>query len=447
MASKQAYKNKVELSFIGSTRVNIESSKIVYILIEHIYDTNVMPIIYLSVSVNLELKNMIINEKDSARIYLNIQKYDIYSDTALPKNYICDNFRYRLASTTPEYTKDLADFNSNVDSNYTTITIGLIDINISNTLRRTFGGGNPVKKINQHDLVYKAIEDTRIVLKPPTYNNEYDNLYIPPITTRKNMLQFIFELDPFYDTNFLYFVDFDHSYLLDRTGEAISAGDGQLDDVYIDIRSVIAAEAYNEGMDIRNGAYYFFVNPANTRVSMNIGNDKVSNQLITTFTGTDSKMMDLNINNGEGESVKQVFKRLKESSAIVYKNTMESANVCIEFIKDNIDARYITPNKAYMVRNYEGYDDYNGRYTLMYKKEVIHGASQNFASVVTVGIKKVSNIRHIGSASSSSSQGLTASTRTSARGSVTNATVSKVNYSRAVSDINNNRVTRTSSKK
>lgn len=415
MSKKQAYKTKIEIAFVGNEYIEINSNKIIYVVIEHNYEGKEMPIIYLSLSVDYDLYIKMQNEKDSAKIFLRIQKYDAYSDTSFSKDYIKRQFSYIMSSIAPEYSKELSDNNSNIDSSYKIITIGLVDMNIVNELKITFGGQGPLKNIDQHTLIYKAIEDTKIIIKDPVYNIRYDTLNIPPITSRKQMLEYIFNEDPFYDTEFLYFMDFDTSYLLDRSGDAIHTNDGQLDNIILDIKAVTMEEAYNEGMETRNGAYYFYVNPANTNVSMNVGTEKVANQLIA-GDEDGSTIIDMNINRSVDSNTKQTFRRMEENTAVVYKNAMQASQVCIEIVKENIDARYITPNKGYYINNYEGYSEYNGKYNLLYKKEVIQGAGNDFVSIVTIGLKKVGNIQKIGLAGLSTSSN-TKTTTTTARSS------------------------------
>lgn len=437
MARKQAYKTNVEIAFVGSEYIEIDRNKIVYVAIMHNYEEQVMPVIYIAISINQDLYIKIVDEKDSAKIFLRIQKYDAYSDTSLSKDYIKRQFSYVLSSTAPEYSKDLSDKNSNVDSNYKTIIIGLVDTSIINALRITFGGEGPLKNIDQHTLINKAIEDTKIIIKDPVYNIMYSTLNVPPITSRKQMLEYIFDQDPFYDTEFLYFMDFDTSYLLDRTGEAVHANDGQLDDIIIDVKAVTMQEAYNEGMEIRNNAYYFYVNPANTKVSMNMGIEKVANQLIAGDEDS-TTIVDMDVNRSVDSNTKQTFRRMEENTAVVYKNAMQAAQVCIEMVKENIDARYITPNKCISINNYEGYNEYNGKYNLLYKKEVIQGASNDFVSIVTIGVKKVGNIQKIGLA------GLTAGNNTK----TTSTTARSSNYTKpAPTPRITGRTTRTSSRK
>jgi hypothetical protein len=407
MASKQAYKTKITIAFSGSEYIKMSSDKIKYIVIEQMYEAKRMPVIYISISVEADLYNTILEEKDSAKIYLRIQKYDAYSKTSLYKDYIKGMFTYTLPSATPEYSKNLSDANDNIDSAYRTLTIGLMSMTIMNTIRKSFSGF--LKNIDLHSLVYKAIKDTKIVLKTPKYNTKFDTVYLPNLTSRYQFLTYIFSLEPFYDTDFLYFIDFDKSYLLDRTGEAVSANDGQYNDIIIDIRSVTDSKAYSEGMEQKNGSYYIYINPANAHVSMDVGTEKIANQLVAgDEDGTTT--IDLNINSNTDSTTKQTFKRLDKESAIVYKNTVESAQVCIELVKENIDSRYITPNKTFNITNYEGYEEYSGKYVLIYKKEVIQGASSDYASITTFGIRKVGNIQTIGYVSANNIKKNTSST-------------------------------------
>lgn len=395
MAAKQAYKCKIEVAFVsGSESISIKQEKVIYIIIEHMYEAYIMPIIYISMSVESDIRARMIDEKDTAKLYLRIQKYDAYSSTSLSKDYIKGQFTYFLPSVTPEYSRDLSDKNSNVDSNYATITIGLLDMDIMNSIRKTFGG--ILKNVDQQTLIYMGLEDTTAVIKTPTYNAMYDNIIVPSLTSRKDFLRFVYDKDPFYDTEYLYFIDFTTSYLLDRTGEAVPANDGQLSDILIDIEAVDNYDSYNEGMEIRDGAYFFYINPANTNVGTNETTEKVANQIIATNADNVTEI-DLNINKSAGSTTKQKFERMDPEAAVVYKNAIESSQVVLELAKENIDSRYITPNKSIAVSNYSEYTAYNGRYVLVSKREVIQGASKDFASLVTFRIRQLGNIQQIGS--------------------------------------------------
>jgi hypothetical protein len=104
--------------------------------------------------------------------------------------------------------------------------------------------------------------------------------------------------------------------------------------------------------------------------------------------------VDLNVNNNTDSNVKQSFKR--GGNANLYKNMAESNTVVIELVKENIDASIIAPNKEFRINNYPGYEDYNGKYTLLYKKEIIKNVNGEFGLSVCIGLRKVGNITALG---------------------------------------------------
>ena len=71
------------------------------------------------------------------------------------------------------------------------------------------------------------------------------------------------------------------------------------------------------------------------------------------------------------------------------KAIMESGSVVITLNKTEIDSTILTPNKEYLVRNYESSSQYNGRYVLSYKKEIIMKEGENMIGNVMFGLRQV----------------------------------------------------------
>ena len=225
------------------------------------------------------------------------------------------------------------------------------------------------------------------------YNAEFETINIPPLPSRTKLIRFIFDKNPFYDTNFMFFMDFHQSYLLDLTGEFCPANDGQLGTVSIDICSVLDPASYSEGIAVENDYYQFYVNPADVNVSPNKAIDKIANQVV--FVDDDYvESVDLNINRNVDSSTKQSFKR--GGNARLYKNNAEANTVLIELVKENLDSSIITPNKKFIINSYEDHNEYTGLYTLLYKKEVITNINNEFGFSMMIGLRKVGNITKIG---------------------------------------------------
>ena len=433
MAAKQAYMKRITLAYVnGDEYTEINSNKVKYIMIEHSYEDKVMPIIYLGLAIENEMYKKITENKNTAKMYLRVQRYDAYSNTAVYRDDINDQFTYFLSSNTPSYTTDLNE-NDSADTDYRNIIIGMMDTRIMNTMRKTFSGIR--HNTDLHTLIYTAVEDTKIVMRTPEFNKQYDTIVIPPLSSRKDMLDYIFNKDPFYSTKFLYFMDSDKSYLLDRSGDPVGCGDDNYNKVLIDIRSVSAEESYNEGVEIIKNSYYFYVNPANTNIMIDSATEKVANQVVA-VDEDGTNIVDLDINTTTSTTTKQTFKRMELEDAIVYKNSVEESQVVIEIVKENIDSSIITPNKTYNVSNFEGYTDYNGRYLLLYKKEVITGSNDEFKSVTTFGIKKLSNIQRISTEHS---------TTTASNSKVTTSTAKGTTYSSRTTQVTSSKKTTTTS--
>ena len=400
--SRQAYTATVELAFdYNGIREDIDPEKIVYIMIEHDYENQVLPVIFISLSVNNDLYNKIVKYKESAKFYLNIKKSNKNSIASLSKKSISGSFNYIPSTSNPNFQEDLTDVGDFLDNSYKRIMIGLVSIELTNALRKSFN--QVYNNIDQKTLIGLALEGTNCVIEQIPYNQEYSSILIPPISSRYQMLNFIFKKDNFYDTNFRYFMDFERSYLLSKRGDPIDAGDGQLSSVIVDIRSVTEEESYFDGIEIKNGAYYIYINPSNSNVTLNEGTEKVANQIVSIDDDSLVQQLNLDINNSQGSSTKQMF--IRSDNAALYKNELETNTIITEIIKQHIDGSYFTPNRSILVNHYGEYSKYNGKYLMIYKREFYKCIAGEFVMSCNVGLKKIGNIQAAQSTSSRKSYG------------------------------------------
>lgn len=391
--TRQAYSATVELAFdYNNQRVNIEPENIVYVMIESDYENQVLPIIYVVMAVDSDMYTNIIRYKETAKFYLNINKQNKNTVASISKNCISGSFSYIPSAQNPNYTEQLNKDSGFVDTSYRRIMVGLVSIELTNKLRNSFNG--VYQGIDQATLIGMALEGTDCIIEELTYNDYFDSIMIPPIASRYKLLQYIFDKGAFYDTNFRYFMDFEKSYLLSKKGDAIDAGDGELSSVIVDIRSVTEDEAYYNGIEIKNGAYYLYINPSNSTVTLNQGTEKVANQLVVVDEEKTS-MMDISINKTEGSDIKQSFIRSdtrNQTNAAIYKNELETNSIITEILKQHIDGSPFVPNRSILVNNYGEYSKYNGKYLLAYKKEFFKCVAGEFILSCVVGLKKIGNI-------------------------------------------------------
>ncbi len=387
--SRQAFNASVNLSFLlDKQNIIIAPERIKYIIIDTNYESEVMPKIYMNISVDTSLYNYITNYRDQGRFKLRITRKNLFSSTSLGDVIVDEDFAYIPSTTNADYLRDVSEGGSSDDS-YKNIIIGLISIRIINNLRKSFN--QIYNNIDQQTLVGIATEGLNIIVQSLNYNMKYDSILIPPVSTRNEFLKFIFDLDNFYNTNYLFFMDFKRSYLLARDGIGVPNSDDPLNDVYIDIKSLSNDTSYYDGIDIINKSYYLYVNPVDSNVIVPDGISKIVNRLIVIDDDIELQQLDVTLNSSFNETIKDMFVRTNNGSIV--KNELEQSNVIVEISKKQVDGYSFTPNKSYIVHNFGNYGKYNGKYILSGKKEYFRvTAGGDFISSCYLALRKVSTI-------------------------------------------------------
>ena len=385
--SRSAYKFELEASLIlDDQTVQFNPNYIKYLVIDSNYETIYMPVIYLSLSVNKETYKLLLANENGGKIYLRINRYNEYSQNKLFKKYIEGQFTYLTSNDNPNYAEDLSSSNDE-DNMYMLINLALMDMGIVNKEKKSFNG--IYKDIDQGTLILRAFQEVDSIICPLKYNPHYDTIMIPPLSSIHKYLYYLFDLCPFYDTNYMFFMDFDKTYLLDYSGNYCISADNQKENVQINIHSVLDDESYYEGMEEDEYGYTMEINPAYTTFTLNKTTDKISNQFVFVDDEGEIQKVDVNVNAAEDSVVKQIF--VRKEHAKLYMNAINSSAKELEVMKESLDSSIITPNKAFTINNYKDHN-YDGKYTLIYKREIIRNISGSFRNSVSLGLRKVGAI-------------------------------------------------------
>ena len=386
-----AYNAEIKLSYSypGGT-INIDQLKIGYIMIDYDYENNVMPIIYLSLLVTDIEYNMYNKYRDSGRFNLNIRKYAMNSNTTLSKNVINGSFTYIPSTSSANMMEDL-NGTGTMGVQYRRVLIGLIPVDITNMLRQSCNG--VYKKIDQATLVSMALEGLNPVVEQLAYNEEYKTLVVPPLSTRYQLLNYVFEKDPFYDTNFRFFIDFDRAYLLSKRGIAVPCGDGKPDDIIIDIVNITSDTAFYEGMAIVNNSYYLYINPADASLVSDEGQEKMVNNV--TVVDEDKGINNVDLDYLKQTSISNKKITVRSESANLVKNELELGKSIVEVVKKHADGTGLTPNKRYTLKNFQENRSFDGQYLLSYKREFYKPQIADFELSINLGLKKIGKLNAI----------------------------------------------------
>ena len=370
--ARQSYGASIELAFnYNGDRERINPRKIVYVMIESDYENNQTPIIYVSLSVDIALYGKILKYKNEATFYLSINKSNLNSRNSLNKNHIEGNFAYIPSNTNENYQKELETQEStSAQSSYKNILIGLISVELNNRLRKCFN--SVYKDVDTETLLGIALNDTNYVVESPKYNTVYKQLLVPPLTSRYKFIDYIFSLDPFYDSRFRFFIDFDKTYLTSKDSVNTISSSNNIKDVIISIESLKDDAAYVDGITIKNDAYYIYENPANVNTSVNESTEKVANKIISVDDTKGVSEYSLNINNRVDSEDIPVF--LRSENPLYEKNRLESSAINIEIIKQHIDGSIFTPDMNIHIKQFGEYAKYNGKYNILNKKEYYKAA-------------------------------------------------------------------------
>lgn len=392
MGKISAYKNKISMKLItNNNEQDIPLEYIVAIIVDHNYERNIMPLVYVELNVDLNLYDDIISNASNGKMFLNVKTYDTNSTMALMEDTIKDQFVYFVPSNI-QYTKELKDEQLNRNINTKSIILGLMKIDLINKNKTIFNG--VYRNVDTNILINEFTSNLGEIIIDPLDNNSLMNEFIlPPQDSVVKTIDYLFNYKvPFYNSKYNFFMDWNRSYLLNMNGSASKAG---MNTVNFKIMQINDNEAYYQGItkELEAGTYVIFINVGDCKVSVNTTTEKNTNQLIG-VNSSNISVMNLDINKSSNSINKPLFIRT-ESDAVtetsVKKNILEGTSVIVNFSKPNMDTSIITPDKRFIIDCYNDYDKYNGTYILTHKKEVIAKVDNNFSSTISMGFRKISN--------------------------------------------------------
>lgn len=386
--ASKLFESVIEAKFIDANNntTDIDHNRIKYIIIEDNYQEFVMPVIYISMALRPDLYQAMLDNEREGKIYLNIKRKNIQSEFSLSRDSIKGLFSYMLSTSNPSYSTEIDD-DYTTERSFKTITLALANLELINASRNAFNG--LFTDIDINTVITKALENLKVITKAPKYNAKFESLNIPAMNSRRKLLDYIFDLYPFFDTNFIFYMDFSQSYFFELNGEAIPVSI-EPTNVVFDIKKVTNEEAYLEGVTERNGSYYIHINPANLNFGKNKTRDKVANQVVNVAEDGNITYANLDLGTPESET-KLAFSRGASGNAILSRNIINSNVSSVALSKSNLDAGVFTPNKAYRIANHAD-SSFNGNYVLIEKKEIIKNSSGNFYNSVELGLKQVGKI-------------------------------------------------------
>lgn len=392
------FRYKIEVTYIDTirnknTRLLNESLK--SLIIDSNYENNCMPVLYATLTLDkLIIDDMILNANNNLLL---ISIYKINTINNFHHEILClrDRFIYFL----PEDINKLINIEYNetnidehFDNSFRTINIGLLSLNMINKNKKYIEFTAHNNSI--YDCVKYITKDIdNLIIEPFNNDKIYDQIIIPPKDTIKSALEFLNSYRVFYYSPYRYFQDFNFTYIISSSGNAISRNDESMSYVLVNIHDVDLLKANDEGLyeNKSTGTYEVDVNFADASVYDNTIVNKSRNTIKgITSTGSDEKTLK-NTNSYLNNKIKS-FRLDNDNENMLYNIEAEANNnkVYIFFVKNDLDMDVFTINKKITVNNIERYKDYNGTYLLSRKRESFSRENEYFILSTMINLKKCS---------------------------------------------------------
>ena len=388
MGSILSYKVRCSMELIET---NGEEIEIPYLYVtglstDYRFDANIMPILYIILDVPPDIYQKIIDNSTDGIFHVRVTNFDGNGSAKLEKEIINEQFIYFLPvkyNYEKEINADLGDVT--MDTQH--IVIGLIKSTMINDNKQSFNG-NYVETTTEKmlkEVFTKGLPE--LVMDDLEIDTEYESLLIPPQESRAKAINYLFELDPFYTSPYIYFMDFEKTYLLNSVNVSVNK---KKETVLFLIENIDETSAYYTGISVEGDTTIVYVNQATVNISINTTTDKMYNQTIATNTN-EVTVVDTNITMYKKDNhSRKSYDNSNEMNTDIRKQIIDNTAVTLNISKMNMDSSVITPDKFFVVK-YDAYSSYNGRYILLYKKEIIVQRGEAYDTTTTIGLQRIAD--------------------------------------------------------
>lgn len=390
-----AYRYECELEFHGSdgkTSLEIQKEGLKYLTITHNYDEFIMPVMYMKVKLFPHVYNAMVPDQGKGKIYLNLIKTKILGATSnVPKSIITEEFDYYMTDNPNTY-KKLDEVSDTEYVTYKTCFIGLIKLDLQKKNHRIFEG--IYKNTNSMSLIQAATADFKTVIQPFDNNRNFELFICPTITSIGKFIGYLNSQASFYNGGYMYYMDLDKTYLRSNDGSYIDAKDGDYSTIAFMIKEVLDSQSLTTGMieDPNNKSYIVYLSGMDAQITVNrIINNLVGNvSSINTADGiVNNAAVDTEkTTNVEVPDAQTMYISIDDLAAKNLSTRISENTVTLRIVKLDMDSKVFTPNKQYLLSNYDSNPKYCGRYYLTKKEEIYLRTGPELVCQMTVTLKK-----------------------------------------------------------
>ena len=395
--NSNVYKYTAEMKLLAEeSTYYVDNINIRSIVIDSDYKNMNMPMVFLTLSIDRRLIDIMIKNQNVASVVFNIKRCVTNSDMPdLFTDYINDEFIYFVANDinkNDEY--DYGGNNEDREDLFKIISIGVLSLKHINKNKRLMNG---IFSGSLSSMMHYITEDLDILIEPPVNNDMLENLVIPPMNSVAKYLEYLNSVKVFYDTQYRFFIRFDCAYLISSSGDGIEEEKESINNVIITIKNSYDESSKIQGMitNETQSVYEIQADAQDCELSDNYLNEKSYSKLSYTNTsGNNSnvKLKSITENSIINEKIRSL--RISNENDGIINNivsSMDNSSIQLLIQKNDIDSEVLTINKEYTIKADETYntDRYNGKYILVRKRELYIREDETFTMCVMLLFEKV----------------------------------------------------------
>lgn len=391
------YEYDVELAYNPPEGESVEILKegLIYMMIKHDYSEAIMPIIYMNVRLLPSVYNKMVEGQGKGKIYLKLYRTrKLGATSSAPKKVIYDEFDFYMTDDPNSYRK-MDTIGEESGSVYRTCFIGLVKLDLQTKNRKSFEG--VYKNTNSMSLIQSATKDFKMVIQPFDNNSTFNTFVCPTVTSIGQFISYVNSRASFYKGSYMYYMDFDKTYLRSNDGSYIDANDGDFKYIAFDVRDLTSYRSLSSGMveDPDQDSYIVYLSGDDVQIII----DRVTSNLVGSVTGIDntdgaqvgSIVNTSNITSIGSQNSNMIYISQDKNAAKNYSTRIAEMADTMIISKLDMDSRAFTPNKTYMLCNYEDNPKYCGIYYMTRKEELYLRSGESMNCQMTVTFRKTAD--------------------------------------------------------
>ena len=454
--SMSSYNYNIKATYIGgSTTYTFRTENIKSLIIDHDYDNNCMPTLYMNLMVDRRIIDDMIKNQNQAYFILTVNAVNSTSSFGASSTSIQEKCVYFL---TDDLNKtDVLDYGSEDNKNsevLAPVSIGLLSADHIKNNKKSCG--MTVRETTPQDIVKEITSHMKnVIIEPFEYNDQYPSIIIPPnmADTVNKTLQYLNNQKVFYSTPYRFYQDFNNTFIISSSGKGVSSsgsGSGGLNGAGSDSINITVSEVDDLSTTVSGILNNFIGGLLNniggtagsivsglvgglfgggggglfgggssgqsTEVGVNyadmqVFDNTISNKKHTKIRGMNSiGMIETQLaSQNEVSTGAYLTKRFNNDNIHMMENIeadRDSNNFFIFFNKVDLDNTVFSINKQIKINNTQRYQELNGSYLLYRKKELYTRQETDFILNSLIYLKRIDgagNSRGSGSSSGSNS--------------------------------------------